>query len=174
AVAWLRRGDAAAGIRALEPVLGRAPDTPVVHRLLGEALFQRRLNASMASRDPAFHRLAALLEDGVVVDRGTASDFVPGYRALDGARKAGVGRGLALFASRLPKLLALGARHDLMLETERTTDAESRASLRGRRTFDGRVWDDVRGIGGMQAATGIEALDEAAQAGFDTLAHELA
>jgi hypothetical protein len=36
------------------------------------------------------------------------------------------------------------------------------------------VWDDVRGIGGLQAATGIEALDEAAQAGFDTLAHELA
>jgi Flp pilus assembly protein TadD len=174
AVASLRHSELEAGIRALGRVLERDPDNPVVHRLLGEALFQRRLNASMASQDPAFHRLAALLDDGVVVDRGMASDFVPGYRVLDGARKAVVERALSLFASRLPKLLALGARHDLMIETERTTDAESRAALRGRRTFDGRVWDDVRGIGGLQAATGIEALDEAAQAGFDTLAHELA
>src|SRR5262249_19711454 len=31
-----------------------------------------------------------------------------------------------------------------------------------------------RGVGGLQAATGIEALDEAAQFGFDTLVHELA
>ena len=54
------------------------------------------------------------------------------------------------------------------------TDAPSRERLRGTRTFDGRVWDDVRGIGGLQAATGIEALDEAAVMGFDTLSHEVA
>ena len=55
-------------------------------------------------------------------------------------------------------LIAKGGRHDLMLEAERTTDHAQRASLRGRRTFDGRVWDDVRGIGGLRAATDIEAL----------------
>ena len=49
-----------------------------------------------------------------------------------------------------------------------------RAWLRGRRTFDGRVWDDVRGIGGLCAATGVEALDDAHTGGFQTLVHELA
>ena len=48
------------------------------------------------------------------------------------------------------------------------------SDLRGRRTFDGRVWDDVRGVGGLQAATGIEALDDAVAFGFDTFAHEVA
>ena len=100
--------------------------------------------------------------------------FMPAYAALPGDRRRVVDRSLSLFATRLSKLLTLGARHDLMLETERTTDAASRANLRGKRTFDGRVWDDVRGIGGLQAATGIEALDEASQFGFDTLAHEIA
>ena len=97
-----------------------------------------------------------------------------GYAELDRDRRAVVDAAVALFASRLPKLVAVGATHDLLHELDRTTDAEARANLRGRRTFDGRVWDDVRGIGGLTAATGIEALDEAMQFGFDTLAHEVA
>ena len=38
----------------------------------------------------------------------------------------------------------------LLDEVERTTDAGSRRSLKGKRTFDGRIWDDVRGIGGLR------------------------
>ena len=99
---------------------------------------------------------------------------MPADRHLDGERREVVDRAMQLFGSRLARLIAIGGRHDLLLETDRTTDAEGRAMLKGKRTFDGRVWDDVRGIGGLSAATGIEALDEAAQFGFDTLAHELA
>jgi hypothetical protein len=85
-----------------------------------------------------------------------------------------IDRTAAMFGSRLGRLLQAGGRHDLLTELERTTDAASRENLRGRRTFDGRVWDDVRGVGGLRAATGIEALDEAATFGFDTFAHEVA
>jgi hypothetical protein len=102
------------------------------------------------------------------------AEFVPGYAVLSAERRSVVDRTAAMFRSRLPKLVAIGGRHDLLTELERTTDADSRANLRGRRTFDGRVWDDVRGVGGVQAATGIEALDDAVVFGFDTFAHEVA
>lgn len=173
AVAHLRAGRLESAVELLLELLQRDPGNPVAHRLLGEALFQRRANASMAGNDACYAALRRHLPLPDVAHL-PAAEFVPGYRQLGGERRAVVDRALALFGSRLGKLLSIGARHDLLLETDRTTDAESRSKLRGRPTFDGRVWDDVRGIGGLHAATGIEALDEAAQFGFDTLVHELA
>ncbi len=173
AVVLLRAGKIDAAIRELQRVLAGDADNPVIHRLLGEALLTQRALGSMALRDPAFARLRAALPQPDVSALPVA-EFVPAYGQLDGERRAVVDRAVSLFGSRLGKLLAIGGRHDLLLEVERTTDAATRATLRGRRTFDGRVWDDVRGIGGLAAATGIEALDDAAQFGFDTLAHEIA
>lgn len=173
AVAALRAGRVDAAIATLRELLAGDAGNPVLHRLLGEALFERRTLASMALHDPAYAHLRSLLPRPDLAGVPLA-EFVPGYAQLDGERRAVVERAAGLFGSRLGKLLAVGGRHDLLLEVERTTDAEARAMLRGRRTFDGRVWDDVRGIGGLSAATGIEALDDAAQFGFDTLAHEIA
>ena len=173
AVAAMQRGELARAIAALSTCLAVDSDNPVVHRLLGEALLQQRTLASMAMRDEAFARLRTAL---AAPDVGSLpiADFMPAYDQLTGARRAVVERAMALFGSRLKRMIVIGGKHDLLLEVDRTTDSESRSMLRGRRTFDGRVWDDVRGIGGLSAATGIEALDEAAQHGFDTLVHELA
>lgn len=173
AVAAARRGELRGSIATLQRVVQREPGNPIAHRLLGEALFNQRFATSMAATDEAFRRLAATLPKPQVRAVPIA-EFVRGYRELDPGRAAVVDGAVALFASRLHKLIAVGGSHDLLLELDRTTDAPTRANLRGRRTFDGRVWDDVRGIGGLTAATGIEALDESAQFGFDTLAHELA
>ncbi len=173
AVAAARAGDLARSAALLRSVLDRQPRHPVAHRLLGEALFAQRFVRSMAANDASFQALAAALPRPAVRQL-PIGQFVRGYDELDPGRAAVVEQAVALFGSRLAKLLAVGGSHDLLRELDRTTDAPSRANLRGRRTFDGRVWDDVRGIGGLTAATGIEALDEAAQFGFDTLAHELA
>jgi tetratricopeptide (TPR) repeat protein len=171
--------DAAAAARyedavaLLQQVLADEPGHPIAHRLLGETLFTQRAAASMASADPAFRALAAAMPRPDV--RGLPiAQFVAGYGRLSPDRRRVVDRTAALFAQRLSRLVAIGGSHDLLGELERTTDAATRDALRGRRTFDGRVWDDVRGVGGIQAATGIEALDEAARFGFDTLAHEVA
>lgn len=173
AVAAMRDGRIDEAIERLFAALAAQGSDPVLHRLLGEALFQRRADASMASQDPAFRMLERALPR-VDASRLPVGEFMAAYPLLGERRRVVVDRVMCMFASRLDKLVALGARHDLLLELERTTDAPSRESLRGRRTFDGRVWDDVRGIGGLHAATGIEALDEAASFGFDTLAHEIA
>jgi len=173
AVQQSRRGDGKAAVAELRALLLKEPDHPIAHRLLGEVLWQIHADASMANSEPAFARLRAVLPSP---DLGSApvGEFVTGYTDLSPARRLVADRALSLFARHLGRLVAIGGRHDLLLETERTTDAPSRGALRGKRTFDGRVWDDVRGIGGLLAATGIEALDEAMAFGFDTLAHELA
>lgn len=157
----------------LTDVLGRQPDHAVAHRLLGESLLEEQAASTMAFAAPEFRSLVATLPranlTGLPVEL-----FLPGHAQLDPERAAVAGRSLMLFSGYLDRLVAMGGRHDLLAELERTTDAPSRRSLRGKRTFDGRVWDDVRGMGGLQAATGIEALDEASGFGFDTLAHEMA
>lgn len=173
AVAALSRGQRGAAIAALGAALAASPAHPVAHRLLGETLFAQKAAAAMAANDAAFAALAAAAFVPPV-DAHVVAGFVPGYGELSPARRQVVDRTAALFARQLPKLVAIGGRHDLLVELDRTTDAEARANLRGKRTFDGRYWDDVRGVGGVQAATGIEALDEAAGFGFDTFAHEVA
>lgn len=173
AVIASRAGKHDRAIELLLEVLQDEPGNPIAHRLLGEALYNDRATMAMASTDAAF----AALRDAMPVPyvRGLpVAAFVVGYDELSPSRRRVVDRTAALFARHLGKLVAIGSRHQLLLELERTTDAKSRQSLRGQRTFDGRVWDDVRGIGGLQAATGIESLDEAAQFGFDTIAHEVA
>lgn len=173
AVAAALRGEHERAIHLLRAELATNPVHPVAHRLLGEVLYAQRMAASMASQDPAFLRFAQVLPKPDV--RGLpVAEFLRGYAQLSPERRVVVDRAVALFGKRLANLVAVGGSHDLLRELDRTTDAEARSSLRGKRTFDGRVWDDVRGIGGLQAATGIEALDEAAQFGFDTLAHEIA
>lgn len=173
AVAAARQGRHRHAIALLLEVAKAEPGNPVVHRLLGESLFAERHSMSMASADPAFQALAQALPVANVHGL-PVMDFVKGYAELPVSRRAVVNRAVAMFSRYLDKLIAIGSRHDLLHELERTTDATQRASLRGKRTFDGRVWDDVRGIGGMRAATGIEALDEAAAFGFDTIVHEMA
>jgi tetratricopeptide (TPR) repeat protein len=173
AVAALAAGERERAIELLERILGQQPGHPIAHRLLGETLYADLTASSMALQDEAFLQLAAAMPKPNTAGL-PIGEFVAGYHMLSPQRRLVVDRTAALFAKQLAKLVAVGGRHDLLTELERTTDAVARANLRGRRTFDGRVWDDVRGVGGMQAATGIEALDEAATFGFDTFAHEVA
>jgi tetratricopeptide (TPR) repeat protein len=173
AVTALRSGEDARALRLLREELAAAPGHPVAHRLVGETLFRQRSQRSVLRHLGHFER-AWRLSTPPAIAESLEADFVGGVSTLSPTRRAVVSRVLGTFGSRLPAILTKGGRHDLLLEEERTTDAPARASLRGKRTFDGRVWDDVRGIGGLRAATGIEALDEAAEFGFDTFAHEVA
>lgn len=167
------KGQLSRARRHFADALKQSPGHPVAHRLLGEVLYDQRYAKSMVAQSAVYAELAAAMPVPSVADLPVAA-FLPGFDRLLPARKRVAARALRLFGSRLSTLVAMRGRHDLLRADERTTDAAARANLRGKRTFDGRVWDDVRGIGGLQAATGIESLDEAAQFGFDTLTHEIA
>ncbi|MHC5066640.1 MAG: tetratricopeptide repeat protein, partial [Planctomycetota bacterium] len=153
-----RRGRHADAIRALSKCLEEDPGNPIAHRLLGESLFNLRASSSMAGSAEEFRLLRKALPTPKL-GKIPVDEFMPQFADLRGDRRRVASQAIALFGSRLGRIVAMGGRHDLLLEDQRTTDARARASLRGKRTFDGRVWDDVRGIGGLRAATGIEALD---------------
>ncbi len=174
ASAALQAGRFDDAVPVLRDLLEREPGNPVAHRLLGEALFGDQAARAACLQLPEFATLGPAGLVGPRLDPALASRFLPAWNDLEPRRRAVAARALSLFGSRIARILGRGGRHDLLGELDRTTDAPARASLRGQRTFDGRVWDDVRGIGGLRAATGIEALDDAASAGFDTLAHEIA
>jgi hypothetical protein len=69
-------------------------------------------------------------------------------------------------------LVAAGVTHDLIPLDADLTDDAGRRDLVGQRTFDGRWYEHLRGVGGTQAATGTEKLREAADFAFNTFAHE--
>ncbi|MEZ5987848.1 MAG: hypothetical protein R3F30_01720 [Planctomycetota bacterium] len=130
-----------------------------------------------ATRGPLYARppgrlLGALERTGPLsLDLG---GFFPDAQDIQGPRRELLALSSVPFQRRLARIALSGGSHDILGEVERTTDDGSRRWLRGKRTFDGRSWDDVRGIGGLAAATGVEALDEALGGGFQTLVHELA
>jgi len=74
----------------------------------------------------------------------------------------------------LKELISKKATHYIIPIYEKSTDYLLGNFLKDKRTFDNRLWDDVRGRGGLDSATGIEDLLEAYYKGFNTLVHEFA
>lgn len=74
----------------------------------------------------------------------------------------------------LPEIVKTRATHEILGIADTLDDAPTRRSLRTVRTFDGRWYAHIRGVGGASAATGIEKLKAAAEFSFNTFAHEFA
>lgn len=166
------RGNRSGARRRLFGVLSRRAEHPIALRILGELEIQDERMANPLVASGFFRRHFEDLDVSTVP--AYLRRFFPDYDRLSAARQLVVRVAARPFGRDLQRVLQKGGLHDLLGAGERTTDAPSRAWLRGKRTFDGRVWDDVRGIGGLCAATGVEALDEALEGGFQTLVHELA
>ncbi|MFQ5505146.1 MAG: tetratricopeptide repeat protein [Planctomycetota bacterium] len=169
----MQRGRTDRARRTLREFLASQPDHPVALRLLGELRLAGKRAESPLVRNGSLREFWMLLSRGRTVPRWLRS-YYPVYSRLSGRRQLVVAVSSMPFSAHLARVALAGGRHDILMEEERTTDASARAWLRGKRTFDGRGWDDVRGIGGLTAATGVESLDEALEGGFQTLIHELA
>ncbi|PIE22452.1 MAG: hypothetical protein CSA62_12005 [Planctomycetota bacterium] len=173
AIEQVRDGLTSVAERSLLRIIHKQPTHPVPLRLLGElALRAERLRSPLLQQglgDRLWARLAPAQRPSARVRA-----FLPAIDKVSEARRVVLERAGYYFEPWLGDLALRGAGHDILLEDERSTDARARRFLRGKRTFDGRLWDDVRGMGGLVAATGVEALDESRELGFDTLIHELA
>lgn len=66
------------------------------------------------------------------------------------------------------------ATHYIIPFYEKSTDYKQGQYLKDQRTFDLRLWDDVRGRGGSDSATGMEDLMLSVYLDFNTLTHEFA
>jgi tetratricopeptide (TPR) repeat protein len=101
-------------------------------------------------------------------------EIFPGYAALSKRHQAVIDMAVAPLAAFLPKLVRHRARHYLLALDERPGDLLGFGDVADEKTFDGRYYASIRGVGGRVTVSGIEYLDQAARGGFNTIAHEFA
>ena len=98
----------------------------------------------------------------------------PNYASLTRRQQEVIDASVQPLASYLPKLARRKARHFLLAFDQRPSDQKGFADIAGERTFDGRFYASIRGVGGLVTVSGLEYLDQAALGGFNTIAHEFA
>lgn len=76
----------------------------------------------------------------------------------------------------LPGMLEESVRHHILDYSQQVSSVPELSYMKTKRTrtFDGRLYVDIRGIGGENAVTGREDLWNAIEASFNTFAHEFA
>jgi tetratricopeptide (TPR) repeat protein len=101
-------------------------------------------------------------------------EIFPDYGSLTRRQQMVIDRAVAPLAVYLPKLARAGARHYLLGFDQRVSDLGGFDNLVNERTFDGRYYASLRGVGGRVTVSGIEHIDVAARGGFQAVAHEFA
>jgi len=162
-----RRGEFRKALDAFREAIDEDPLDGLAHNGFAVAL------ESLADRFAASAGLYAPLS-AVAPDVPETRGFLIRGEILSAEEHAVVARSCRPFRRFLPRLVALGATHDMVPLDEAITEPEYGRSFRGRRTFDLRLYDGLRGQGGFQAGTGVEKIAEAAALRYNTFAHELA
>lgn len=98
----------------------------------------------------------------------------PNYDWLNRRRQEVIDRAVAPLARYLPRLARNGARHILLTFDQRVIELEDFQDVLSEKTFDGRYYASIRGVGGRTTVSGIEYIEAAARGGFHTIAHEFA
>jgi tetratricopeptide (TPR) repeat protein len=98
----------------------------------------------------------------------------PNYASLTRRQQAVIDAAVQPLSFYLPKLVQQRARHFLLAFDQRPSDQKGFADVAGERTFDGRFYASIRGVGGLVTVSGLEYLDQAVLGGFNTIAHEFA
>lgn len=101
-------------------------------------------------------------------------EIFPNYGSLNRRQQEVVDYSVAPLSLFLLRLARHKARHYLLALDERLSDLSGFADDGSEKTFDGRYYASIRGVGGRIAMSGIEYLDQAARGGFNTIAHEFA
>ena len=101
-------------------------------------------------------------------------EIFPNYASLNRRQQRVIDCSVGPLSSFLPKLSHQKARHYLLAHDERPSELSGFTDVGEEKTFDGRYYASIRGVGGRIAVSGMEYLDQAARGGFNTIAHEFA
>lgn len=172
----LRQGDPRQAIAHLRIAVRIEPENYLFRNALAVAL--KSLLASQRAEygggDDTTNRLGELaqrLPSPRVKDIGR---IVRGYDQLIEQERKVINRAAEPLAHYLEPLLHQRVTHDILGFEEGMADARERRYLARRRTHDHRWYGGLRGVGGKNAATGIESIQAASQLRYDTFAHEFA
>ncbi len=168
----LRQGEWERAAEAAMAAVGIDPEGAVAHMELSYAhrgMQERaRIDIGAADFEAMFYKQGA--GPGLELTR----EIFPDYAPLAPRERAVIDRAVAPLARFLPALTQKGARHYLLGYDERTVEIRDLASMAEAKTFDGRFYASIRGVGGRITVSGIEYIGMAARGGFHTIAHEFA
>lgn len=152
-----------------QQALGVDPGHGHAHYGVAMSLLRRR-DAANVRLKAAFERFAA--QDAP--EPAALRDVFPEYGTLDGELQKIVRLSVKPLAVWLPLLKERKLTFHIFPFHHRLFQAPHQAELKGQRTFDGRIWDDVKGVGGAHAAAGAEWQRDVKHLRFNVLAHEFA
>ncbi|MGA9771755.1 MAG: tetratricopeptide repeat protein [Blastocatellia bacterium] len=101
-------------------------------------------------------------------------EIFPNYDSLTRHQQMVIDSAVAPLSDFLPALARSKARHYLLAFDEAVSDLGDFQEVAEEKTFDGRYYASIRGVGGRITVSGLEYIELAAQGGYHTIAHEFA
>jgi tetratricopeptide (TPR) repeat protein len=145
------------------PEYGRA------HAGLARALAAQH-NAVLIHREMYEDRLSRAL----VPEIPGIEDFVINWDGLSARHQKRLALSVGPWKRYLPVLIEAGATFYIKPLHELLSETPHQETLRDQRiSYDSRLWDDVRGVGGFHAVSGIEDIESLIPNGYDTVLHEM-
>ena len=99
-------------------------------------------------------------------------EVFPDFNRVDDDLQKIILLSVAPLSNYVTALAAAGATYQLIPFHMRQWELPNKERIRGRRTFDLRLWDDVKGQGGFHSTAGEEWVKEVMYERFNVLAHE--
>lgn len=169
---WLRQGDCERAAVAAKLATAVDPDGALAHLELSCAY--RGINERARIEIGAVDFAALFYGQPAPPAYWLTGKIFPNYRSLTKRQQAVIDVVVGPLAGFLSKLASKKARHYLLAFDQRPGDLQGFADVADEKTFDGRYYASIRGVGGRVTLSGIEYLDQAARGGFNTIAHEFA
>jgi tetratricopeptide (TPR) repeat protein len=169
---WLRQGNYERAAEAAKLAIAVDPDGSSGHLELSCAY--RGINERSRGEIGGVNFAELFYAQAARPSYAVTREIFPDYASLTGRQQEVIDCAVAPLSSFLSKLVRHKARHYLLPLDERPGDLLGLADVADEKTFDGRYYASIRGVGGRIAVTGIEYLDQAARGGFNTIAHEFA
>ena len=169
---WLRDGDYERAATAARMALAVDNEGAAAHLELAYANrgLQERARIEIGGEDFA----AKFYNRPVPPTYAQTRTVFPNYKALTRRQQRVIDWAIAPLADYLPALVRSRARHYLLAFDETVSDMGDFDDIAEEKTFDGRYYASLRGVGGRVTVSGLEYVEMAASGGFHTIAHEFA
>ena len=169
---WLRQGDYERAADSAKLATTVDPDGAIAHFELSCAY--RGVNERARVEIGAVDFGALYYEQPAPAAYALTREIFPEYGSLIRRQQVVIDAAVEPLAMFLPRLARRKARHYLLAFDQRPSDLHGFADVVGEKTFDGRYYASLRGVGGRVTVSGVEHLEQAALGGFNTIAHEFA
>lgn len=169
---WLMEGDYERAATAAKLAIEVDPEGVLAHLELSYATWGMQERARIEIGAVDFAAMFYAREAPPAFD--LTAELFPNYKSLARRQQVVIDQAVAPLAEFLPRLVRSGARHYLLAFDQRVSEIGELDDVAGEKTFDGRYYASIRGVGGRITVSGIEYVELAARGGFHTIAHEFA